>query len=407
MTSIDLKLDMNQIAKKLLFAFIFFVPIFMFNQMNLGNFTLRMAQEEAFQLGAIILYAIILLENIYLSMFLILSVILYVTHHFSGGEYLTNIFYACIIYQISYKIIDAKNIEQVFRVILWLCFLNLVWMILQNLSFDPLFYDLSRPSEVMKNVGFMGLKCFMGMFFVCALPFALYFSPIVGVLFLLPIGLSESSIAIIAAAVVLGIYAWWRLSKKDRIVFAILATVLIVLAGAYTANDSKANMMTNRFSLWKMVLRDACKHPVTGWGLDSFRNISSDGYKNFKYFNNESNNEAFHAIYIPEYGKLQFPKNVEGKSVAPWDNAHNEYVQLFLEFGIFSFVILLLFSRDIFRRFDINDKHVKSIFLFFIAIGIVSLAQFPFHVVRIGLLIPVMLGAYYKLTDTKENVYGT
>ncbi len=410
MTIKDLKL--NDIGKKLLLAFIFIVPIFWAAKINVGHSSIRLFQEQIFQIGALALYAIILLENVYLSAFILLSIVLYFTHYMCGDNYLVNIFYGCLIYQISYRVIDEDNVDQVFKTILWMGILNILWMILQNLGIDFIFHDLSRPNAIMNNIGFMGLKCFMGMFFAFALPFALYFNPWIALLLLVPIGLSESSISMIASACVLIVYFWWSLSKKSKAIFAGVFALLVILAGAYTYKDSKMNMMTDRFNLWKIVLHDAFKKPVSGWGMDSFRNISADGEKDFNYFKNEDN-VAFRGIYIRETGQYIFPNEqmFKGNIVHPWDNPHNEFIQLLFEFGLFGVALLIFLGKDIISRFNYADQKQRAIILFFLSFLICSTAQFPLHVARLGLFLPVMLGIYYKLTDEEkklgEALYGS
>lgn len=408
MTIKDIKL--NDIGKKLLLTFIFVTPIFFTAKIDVGNSTLRLAQEQVFQIGALILYAVIMLENIYLSCFLLLSCCLYMVHYLCGGEYLMNIFYACIIYQLSYKVINSENVEQVFKIMIWLGVLNAAYMLLQNLGIDFIFYDLSRPHhEIMKNIGFMGLKCFMGMLFAFILPFVLYYSWILGIFLFIPIMLSQSSIAIISACAVFGIYSYIRIQDKLRILIPVIS-VLLIFCAMYTFNDSKMNMMTDRLNVWKLCLKDAFKKPITGWGLDSFRNITADGEKNFNYFKNE-NNVAFHGIYINETGKFMFPKEqqFEGNIIHPWDNPHNEYVTILFEFGLFGIVLLVLLARDIYKRFCIHNEKQLALILFFISFAICSIAQFPAHIARLGIFLPVMLGIYYKLTDEikGELEYGS
>ena len=404
-------LNLNDIGRKLLLVFIFIVPIFWAAKINAGFASLRLVQEQVFQLGAMVIYAVVLLENIYLAAFLILSVALYLIHDLCGGNYLVNILYGCLLYQVSYRTIDSKNVVQVFKVVLWLAFVNLVWMILQNLGVDLIFFDLSRPGEVMNNVGFMGLKCFMGMLFVLILPFAIYFNIWVALLLLIPIGLSESSISIISAAIILIAHFWWKFRTKSRVIFIALMLFFSTIAVLYTLNDSKANMMTDRFNLWKLTLKDALKEPFTGWGMDSFRNIGANGKKDFLYFKNEQN-VVFHGIYIPETGKFKLPKDQDfkGNIVHPWDSPHNEYIQILFEFGIFGLVLLLLIGVDIAKRFSSSDAKQRAIVLFLISFAVCSLAQFPAHVARLGVFLPVMLGIYYKLTDEiqkGELLYGS
>ena len=406
------ELRLNDIGKKALFFFVFFVPIFYFTNMNFGNATLRIGQEQAFQIGAVILYALVLLENIYLALFLLLSVATYLGHNFSGGNYLVNIVYGCIIYQVSYQIIDSKTISQAFKVVLWLVFLNIIWLILQNTGNELLFVEVSTQKlGNMNNVAMMGLKAMMGMFFALSIPIMAFFNPMIALLFFIPIWLSESSISIIAGVASLGFFIFLRLSRRWKTVVAILSMIAIF----YTFQDSKANMMADRFDIWKITLRDAMQKPISGWGLDAFRNINLKE-KTFNYFKNVPTNKSGHGIYIQETKQFLLPDDCKGSSgpIDPWDHPHNEYVSLFFEYGVLGVIIFLLLSRDMMRRFNRSDDALVCLAGFFISLLIISVAQFPFHLARIGVFIPVFLGAYYRITDdsikleqiTKGVIYG-
>lgn len=409
MTIKDIKLQ--NVGLTALLGFIFFVPIFYFATVNMGFSSLRIGQEQAFQMGLIIIYAIAILNNIYLGLFICLSVALYACHDFSGGNYLTNIFYACLLYEICYRLSNKENIEKIFKTILWLCILNIAWIILQHFKADLIFVQYTTKSFIgpNTNMGLMGLKCFMGMLFAICLPIALYYNRFVGCLFLIPIYLSESSICFVAAGITILIEVLSTLFRRSKALAIVLALIVSVAAVAYTLNDAKANMMTDRFNLWKVTLRDAFKHPVKGWGLDSFRNISACEGKDFMYFKDTGTNQSAHGIFVPETGQFMLPKGfqTEGKNVDPWDNAHNEYVQLFFEFGIGGVILLIFFAKDIFQRFVwselyTQDRRVKYISMVFLSYAVLGTAQFPMHVVRNGIFLPIMLGIFYKITDEKE-----
>jgi len=156
----DIKLQ--DFPLKAFLVFVFFCPIF-FDPLKTQGY-LRLNQEQFFQVGATLLFAICFLENIYLSLFLIWSVVLYAYYGFPGigGNYVMNIFWASVVYQVTYKLINSNNVDKLYKTIIYLCILNIAWMALQLFNFDLIFMD--RGEYAVSPCGLFGLKCFMGMF---------------------------------------------------------------------------------------------------------------------------------------------------------------------------------------------------------------------------------------------------
>lgn len=399
MTIKDIKL--NNIGLKLLMAFIAICPIFYDTYSSRG---LRIGQEQFYQLGATMLFAVVMVENIYLSLFLIWSIAIYCYYVFPpiGGNYVMNIFWGCIFYQIAYRIVNQDNVSIFFKTILWVCGLNILWIFLQYIHFDLIYFDTDKFYNT-DHVGMLGLKAFMGLFFALAIPFVARFSIWATPILFIPVYLSDCSSAMIGGICGL-LFSVWFQSKKA---FIALLVLLSIGGSFYVAHDSKMNMFTDRFSVWKVSLRDAFKHPVMGWGLDSFRNVGT--MKPFLYFKNYRNNES-RAVSVEamkiHYETGKFPPIgdflKEGDNIVPWDNPHNEYVQLFYEFGAFGVILFILLGLDIKKRFS-DENNLIALVGFFIVILVASIGQFPMHMARIGYLVPIVLGIYYKLTDENEN----
>lgn len=124
---------------------------------------------------------------------------------------------------------------------------------------------------------------------------------------------------------------------------------------------------------------------------------------------NPKNGKSFHAVVVPETGEIIFPKHIQesfknGGVVDPWDHPHNEYVMLLFQYGITGLIVLGLFCKDIWNRLNHYDSRQLAAFSFLVSVAVISFAHFPFHVVRLGLLIPAMLGIYYKLTDKESQL---
>ena len=228
-------------------------------------------------------------------------------------------------------------------------------------------------------------------------------------LFLIPAYFSECSVAVLAIVVVIIFNAY----HKSRKLFITLFILFGLLAAGYGIHDyvpQKGQMFIDRVSLWKVSLRDAAKHPIIGWGLDSYRNVGS--FKNFLYFKNNRTQESraisYEALKInQETGKFppmgDFIK--EGDSINPWDHPHNEFISLFYEFGFIGCLIIWLFFYDIQKRFVVLNDLLTCAGVFIVFI-VTSLSQFPIHLAKFAVFAMVFLGIYYKLTDIFKNKIG-
>ena len=404
MTIKDMKLDFKSIGFKVFCLFVFICPIFFDSQhmVNMGETPLRVNQEQFFQLGTLVLFALVFLENIYLSLFLLWSVALYCYYDFPAmsGIMLMNIFWACLLYQVSYKLITKDNLKHVFTAILWLAVANIVFLCMQKTGNEFIFGRDGVPTNDL--VGLMTLKCFMGMFFAICIPILAYFNWQLSTIFFLPIYFSESSVAVVGAISGFLFTLWFR-SKKAF--FAFLA-IFLIAGTLYVAHDTKAGMFGYRFQVWKLSIRDYLKHPIMGWGIDSYGNYGT--FKQFMYFQNvngEIRSVPLRAWEIQKETGLFPPMDgfaVKGYGLNPWGHPHNEYISVLFEFGIIGFVIWIFLCRDAWIKF-FASKEVIALASILIVFMIISTGQFPFHVVRLGIFAPIMLGAYYKITEFKTG----
>lgn len=399
------KLNFNDFAWRVLLTFTMICPLY-YNHMQVHGFkTMRMGHEQAFQLGITILFAVTFVENVWLAAFLLWSIFLYAYFNFPsiGGVYVQHLFLACILYQVTYHLVNRKRVIAIFKVVLALCGLNILFSFLQIFNSDPLFINLTTGKWNMDPVGIMGIKAVSGVFSAICIPIAMYFSPWLTLAILPALILSQCSSAVLATVVSVLFLAWQR-SKQ---IFFYMLVPIVIMGGMYVANDSKANMMTDRGNLWKVAMQDALVHPITGIGLDSFRNIGQ--MKPFIYFKDTTNNQAVKMRYVVEENVWLPPTNYKTKkddgtqiTFDPWDNPHNEYVGIVYEFGIIGLLIFLALLWDITKRLY-RDPLVITIFAVFLVYLVSSIGQFPFHLARTAHLSIILLACYYKLTDKGED----
>ena len=398
----------KNIAVWLLSAFAIIVPLEYYIDPSFGISAMRISQAQIFQVGAILFFAIFMLRNLWMGLFLVWSLFLYAYYSFPSpsGIYVTSILSACLLYEVSYRLITKENVGLIFKCLIYFAIFNVAYMAMQLNGWELMFKEFTRPGFQSSPVGFFGLKAIMGMFLALVIPIVCMQSPIAAGLLFIPIATSESSCAVVGAVV----SYLWVLWHKSRKWFFILVTFLAIGGTLYTIHDSKARMMTDRFNMWKTVLRDTVKKPITGYGLDSFRSIGNT--KQFIYWKNVRTLET-DAIDIKDIiewdrtGKLdpkRYPNFKEGDILDPWDNPHNEFLMLFYEFGIVGIILFGFMTHDIITRFNGFDDNLVVLTGFFICLMLISIGQFPFHLARIGIFIPIMLGAYYKLTERKIEV---
>ena len=130
-------------------------------------------------------------------------------------------------------------------------------------------------------------------------------------------------------------------------------------------------------------MKDAMIHPVTGWGLDSFANITPQ--KNWRYTNSIGH---FKHFMMSDGRKFENVTNIEW-----WDNPHNLLISLMFEFGFAAIVILVGYHRFIVLRFQGAIKSPNAIGLagFILVFLGVSMGHFPAFLARI---VPAIIGAY-------------
>jgi O-antigen ligase len=395
-----MKINFNNAPKLLLLLFIFVCPFFYHSGINLGDQAMRIAQEQFFQLSAIVFMAF-MLKNLWLSLFLLWSVFLYSFYGFNGQGYLINALSVCAIYEFTHRFVDKKWIKHVFGIFIALICFHVFWMALQTINFDVLYKIKSQGTFVGEGIkdlmGIMGIKAASGMILAMGVPIAFRFNKYLPLLLFFPLALSECSSALVAALLA---YAFCLSFAHKKLVIGLLLVSLLG-GGIYIAKDYQTGMFEDRFKLWKPVLRDAMKHPITGWGLDSFRNVSK--YKRFNYFKNVRTRESAKMYPTDKPGQMRSRKDFfkEGDTVDPWDNAHNEFIMVFFEYGIVGLLILFGLIRDIKRRFNSSNINVLCIAGVFISLLIMSIGQFPFHLARVGFIFPILLAIYYKETEIK------
>ena len=353
---------------------------------QIAGMDLRVSQEVLLSLLVMSIFSLFF-DNIWLTIFFCWSMYLFIFYKFQiGQQYITNMFLGGMIYYMIKQSCKKEHINFFINTLFWLVFANLALMVLQVTGNDFVF-KLRLDKVMVENndpAGFMGYKAAMGMLMAFAVPL-LYtrrnlLAKICSFGMLVPLYISRSSVCVLAGVATL-IVCVWQDNKKLAVLFSICA---LVAGGWYVKKVDNADTSVGmRIEQWKMTLHDATQHPLIGWGLDSYRNISKQ--KNF--------------IYVQPGGG----KTPDGKmKVDQWDNPHNIIISLFYEWGLLGVVCLFGLMRKYALQWQrtVKTANLQGLGLFLITLFIISMAQFPLWLARTACFI-IPLTALYEV-EAKE-----
>lgn len=382
----------NDFVQKILRIFVTamtFMCLFVIQGMQI-----REAHQYMFMLGAMVLFGL-LLKNIWLTLFLWWSVFLFSYFKFGQGwNYLANVFYGCILFYIVKVAFNKEHIDWFIDKILWLLVINLIYGVIQVSGYEFIFSGsetlvgygaiiYSNGLQQYAPIGFMALTSAMACFIAICIPLLLSRKGIMalvssGMLFI-PLYYLHCASAFIASIVGALFVIWYRCSRK--VFYIILAICLIGSLGFGMHKMTMGKGGSERFQMWRVATSDAIIHPLVGFGLDSFRNITKE--KNFTY--------------------AMGGDKVEGRIyVNTWDNPHNLYVSLAYEFGIvIAFILLGGYIRELYKRFKYSIQSKNTIALASVIIGffIMSIGQFPMFLTRLAVILIPLFSLYEVSTQ--------
>ena len=404
---------MNKLRQHAITAFLILCPLWYY-----PNFS-RESQENFFRYACLILFSLFV-GNVWLGAFMALNVISFL---YNGAEVglgqVMNVSFGCLLFAFSRYFFKKNEFSLVYKPIMIVTSVTLVFMALQLMRLDPIFSPQTNSGVVMAGpmndpVGFFGLKEANGTFLTLAMPIVASLNPIIALLLLIPIKMSASSSVSLASAVVILFYAFYMHKKFFRICLLIIPiAILFILKDLYT--DPKT--FTARFPVWHSAISYTLKGHGIGYGPDSYRNYNK--HKNFRFVGDDFYNHAIlkkdgdseiFRYYSPSNDSSKVEKlmsNIHNTCIVKesrmdeWDNPHSMPINIFFQYG---FIGIFLFGGllfEMYKRFKyaMKSKELVVITSCLLVYLLTGLTHFPLEIARTAFFAPILLGAFYARTD--------
>ena len=348
----------------------------------------REAHQMMIMLAVIVIFGLIL-KNIWITLFIAWSVALYSFFKFETGNiYITNIFIGAVLYYLVKISFKKEHINFFINGVLWFTVLNCLYMVLQAMSFDFYFLHLPIWGKVLDKLpmntelyGFMGCYWALGCLLALAIPLlaskGTLTSKIGAVMLFYPLYLCHAGLCVVMAIMGLLFVFWYQI---PRILWVSMLICLFCFGGFYLSKIDRPNWGV-RGRIWKAALTDASKYPISGYGLDSFRNETKK--KPYKYLERHTGS-IINTFHIRKDENMKFTIPNENVRVEIWDNPHNLYISLFFEFSLVGLFIFCGYIRGLTLNFlrAIKSNQVVGLTAFILVFLGISFGHFPIFLAR-------------------------
>lgn len=341
-----------------------------------GITDLREANQQVFMVLLIGSFSL-LISNVWIMAFLLWTCFLFTFFKFTGGVYLSNIFLGCIFYTITKVGFKKEHINLFINGFLWFLFVNVAYMSVQTLGYEFIFTGIHQSTfiEYFESThinGFMGDDSIMSQLMALAIPILasrnnkVAMAAAIGLFF--PLYLAKTSLCFLAGLIGFLFVLYFKVPRRW---FISMIVVLALVGGVYLKKVDRLG--TERLPLWKTVMHDAMIHPITGWGLDSFRSVTA--FKDFRYYNQKT---------VEENVVYQGKTYDTATNIQYWDNPHNLIVSICFEFGVIGLFICGGYVRKVAYTFykAVKTNNAIGLFGFFFVFLLISMGHFPAFLAR-------------------------
>lgn len=345
--------------------------------------------RETHQMAMFLVIAMIFglfLKNVWITLFLWWTIFLFSMFKFrTGAVYVNNVIFGCILYYLTKVSFKKEHISFFINMILWVLALNLSYLIFQAMGWDFLFKikegGYARSFEYITNtrlLGFMGNIGVMAMFTAMCVPLLATRGTKLGwvgaMALFYPLWRLESSTALLAAVISLIFILFFKVPRKVWIIGVILLTLM---GGLFIIYDKPLADKT-RGHMWNLVLKDSMIHPITGWGLDSFRSFTEQKKHVYVLGGSDQDGTGIHSGF--------------------WDNPHNLYISLLFEWGIIGLLLLIGYLRQcaLWFKNSIKDPNTLALSGLLLTVLLMSVGHFPMFLARLTTII-IPVAALYEI----------
>ena len=414
-----------------LLLFIIFLPTF-----YVFGKDVRQMQMNFFQMSIFVLIALFHV-NRYIGLFLGWATFQFVffPNIPNQSHMVQNIFFAAVLYHFIVKYADLESLKKYLWAFYGVMLLSCFWIALQANQIDPLWVNSNQSAHVSSFIseyaGFFNLPQLMGNYVAAVTPFAFVLNPLLAGFALIALGCSKSTFAVIAALTASLFFYWFR----KRIVFWIILLVFGTAGTFWVLKfDLPGGQFERRLNIWGTLLKTSFQKQFTGHGIGAYNSeyvfIESEATGKTQMVKDTKELLGF---LIFQADKLPSPRRekllgiltkinpgeglhltklndflrAESFAFNIWAEAHNEFLQVFFEFGIFGILILFGYFINLFRRFFMlgleKNKAALALASSVVAIIVISAAHFPFHLARIAGPYLVILALFETILIRAED----
>jgi len=334
-----------------------------------SSLSVRLVKQIMLEWAVIAFVALFFIKPFWMKLFLLWSLTLTIWNYTQSKEiakasYFTTmtVFFSFIVFQVIYcKIKDRKVIYKILDFFCIVTIIQLTMMYLQMfgvwLFFTPKL-ELTHSSYI---VGFLDNTNTSGIFLALMLPAFFrknwyYIIPFI----IVALVKTHCFAAILSLVAGVSFYLWFILKSYRISIFSILILLAVIYFLKYEGFE-KLLTFNKRIPLWKAVFNELIPiHWVHGWGPGQFRVIVSKAKK----------------AYV-----------------------HNEYLQLWLEYGVIGVGIVLGYITSLFTKIYKHKTYLSTILFTAILIGLINaFVNFYMHLTA-GIIMIIYFVLFEKETE--------
>lgn len=197
---------------------------------------------------------------------------------------------------------------------------------------------------------------------------------------LVAIIISESRTGIIAALLILAFCAiqLFKISSP-RYIFAIVIILLLICGGSYFVNSDSAD---GRLLIWRSCLPLLMATPFFGYGLGAFERLYMDAQ----------------AQYLGQFTSDSRDAMLAGNPLVPF----NEYINFYLNFGIFGSLVLIAFISFLIYSFYRRPTESKR----FAFMSLMAIAFISFFFLSINISVYLANYLYFHSDNNTRFLYN-